>query len=109
MCPCRILSDTFKWFGLAPEITAAAVEFVLKKAVWALGGSAVGPGRTGTMRLRRSGDILHQCRIWVRFPYGVNGNRLLMWGLFHWGLVKARLAMVKLGLAAGNRTSVDDN
>ena len=30
-------------------------------------------------------------------------------GLFQWGLVKARLALMKLVLAAGNRTSVDDN
>ena len=80
-----------------------------KKRFGLWGGSAVGPGRTWTIRPRRSGDILHQCRIWVRFPYGVNGNWLLMWGLFHWGLVKARFALMKLVLAAGNRTSIDDS
>ena len=38
VCPCRNVPVTFKWFGLAPEITAGAVELVFKKAVWALGG-----------------------------------------------------------------------
>ena len=80
-----------------------------KKRFGLWGGSAVGPDRTGTLRPRRSGDILHGCRMWVRFPYGVNGNWLFVWGLFHWGMIKAPLAMVKLGLAAGNRTYVDDN
>ena len=38
VCPCRIVRVTFTCFGLAPGITAGAVELVFKKAVWALGG-----------------------------------------------------------------------
>ena len=52
VCPCRIVLSTLTCLGLAPGITAGAVELVFKKAVWALGGSAVGSTKTGTIRLR---------------------------------------------------------
>ena len=50
VCPCRNVPVTFKWFGLAPEITAGAVELVFKKAVWALGrvGSRAGQDKDDT-------------------------------------------------------------
>ena len=38
VCPWRIVPANFTWFGLAPGITAGAVELVFIKAVWALGG-----------------------------------------------------------------------
>ena len=50
----RNVPVTFKWFGLAPEIPAGAVELVLKKAVWALGrvGSRAGQDKDDTPTVR---------------------------------------------------------
>ena len=80
-----------------------------KKRFWLWGGSAVWPDNTKAIRLHRQWfehALLHDMG---SIPIRCQWELAVDVGLFQWGFGKARLAMVKLGLAAGNRTFVNDN
>ena len=66
-------------------------------------------GKTGTILLRRSVRLLALVQDMGSIPIRCQWELAVDVGLFQWGFGKARLAMVKLGLAAGNRTFVDGN
>ena len=71
------------------------------------GGSAVRLGKTGTTLLRRSARLLALVQDMGSIPIRRYSEEAVNVGLCQWGWEKAQLALMRLGVAAGDRTFVE--
>ena len=66
-------------------------------------------GKTGTILLRRSARLLALVQDMGSIPIRCYSEEAVNVGLCQWGWEKAQLALMRLGVAAGNRTFVENS